>query len=220
MRVVFLVPTRNEAAGIGKTIDEIRKAGKKAGIAKPDILVVDGHSTDRTVAIARAKGARILIQKDRGKGAALIEAIATIPDNATVVMTDADSTYSLAPLQRMLGLSGDNTLVQGKRVINKGSMTALNRFGNIFFNGLVTFAFLHFSRDILSGFRVFKAGTFKSLRLESRGFDIESEMTLKAIKRGYRVIEVPCDYTEREGETSLHPFKDGLLIFKRIIREI
>jgi dolichol-phosphate mannosyltransferase len=220
MRVVFLVPARNEEKGIGRTIDEIRSASRKLGLGRPDILVVDGHSTDRTVAIAKARGAKVLVQRDRGKGAAVIEAVATIPDSCTVVMTDADSTYSLAPLGKMLELSGRKKIIQGRRVITRGSMTLLNRFGNLFFNALATLTSLHLNRDILTGFRVFNAGDFKSLRLGSRGFDIESEMTLKALKKGFAVVEVPCSYTVRAGQTSLHPFRDGLVILKRIIREI
>ncbi len=70
--------------------------------------------------------------------------------------------------------------------------------------------------DLLTGLRVFKVKTFKFLNLKSKGFDIETEMTLKAIKKGIKIIEIPCKYKERLGETKLNPLKDGFLILIRI----
>ncbi|MFA6048888.1 MAG: glycosyltransferase family 2 protein [Candidatus Micrarchaeia archaeon] len=213
--VIALIPTLNEERGIGKVIS----AFNALKIPNSSILVVDGHSKDATVKIARKMGAKVVFQKEKGKGAALLEAVATIPDDATVVLVDADNTYDLKNVKRMIGLVGENTMVQGRRVVTPGSMTLLNWLGNLFFNGITIALFLHFHRDLLTGLRVFKAGTFKRLGLKAKNFEIETEMTLKAIKKGVRIIEVPASYWEREGLTKLRPLQDGIRILRRIIYE-
>ncbi len=213
--VVALIPTLNEEKGVGKVIS----AFKSLKIPNSSILVVDGHSKDATVAIARKMGAKVIFQKEKGKGAALLEAVATIPDGATVVLVDADNTYDLKNVKQMLRLVGENTIVQGRRVVTPGSMTLLNWLGNLFFNGTTILLFLHVHRDLLTGLRVFKAGTFKRLGLKAKNFEIETEMTLKAIKHGVKIIEVPVSYWEREGFTKLRPLHDGIRILRRIIYE-
>ncbi len=213
MKVVFIIPTLNEDKGIAKVIDHCRSLN----IRNSSILVVDGNSSDRTVNIARQKNARVLIQKGRGKGAGLRQAVNSLKDQDIVVMVDADGTYSLDNVSKMISFVEENNLVLGNRIFDKNSITLLNRFGNCIFNLLATILYKKQIHDLLTGLRVFKAKTFKSLKLESNGFDIEAEMTLKALKQGVKIIEVPCKYKKRLGETKLNPLKDGFLILKRLL---
>ena len=72
---------------------------------------------------------------------------------------------------------------------------------------------------MLSGIRVFKNGEIKSLNLEVQNFEIETQMVLKAIKAGFSIVEIPCNYYKRKGESKLNPLTDGMKIMKRIIQK-
>lgn len=214
MNVVFLIPTLNEEKSIGKVIGKVKKLNIPCRI-----LVVDGHSEDRTAEIAKNLGADVIFQKEKGKGAALSEAVSLLSKEDIVVLVDADNTYDLQIAQKAIRLADDKTIIYGKRIITKNAMTPLNRLGNVFFNGLVAFLFGQFIGDMLTGLRIFKVCTFQNLNLKAKNFEIETEMTLKSLKAGIRIIELPVMYREREGNTKLRPFRDGLKILKRIFYE-
>lgn len=213
--LVFLLPTLNEEKTIAKVIDEINELG----LPNYTILVVDGRSKDKTREIAKKKGASVIIQKAKGKGSAIIEAVATLKDSDTVVMTDADATYSLKQVPKMIKLADNNTMVFGSRVFQPGSITSLNRFGNFAINSAGSLLFLHKIGDMCTGLRVFKASSFKKLKLKTTNFEIETEWTLKALKKGVKIVELPIEYSERKGETKLSPLADGYKIISRIFKE-
>ena len=100
-------------------------------------------------------------------------------------------------------------------------MSTLNKVGNRFFNNLINFFYHGTITDSQSGFRAISRKAVEKMRLSSKGFEIETEMTVKALKQGLRVKEVPISYVRRRGSpTKLHAFKAGLKIFKTIITNL
>lgn len=212
----FLLPTLNEEQGLPKTVAAVRRSFPRA-----PILVVDGRSTDRTQALAKKLRCQLLIQKGKGKGNAMIEAFQRIPASATIALIDADGSYDPADVPALLERFSGKELVLGNRFSapEKGSFTATNNVGNRLLNLAASALFAHRLRDTLTGLRVFRCSTVRSLNLTAQNFEIETEMTLKALKQRIPVLEVPCRYTTREGETKLHPFSDGARILRRILKE-
>jgi len=211
--MIFLLPTLNEEKGLQEVIPKIRKHFPKARI-----LVVDGGSKDRTKDIALKFGCDFFVQSGRGKGNGLIEAIERIGDNEIVAMLDADGSYEPLDVKEMLKFLDDNTLVLGMR-FSKGNervFRKLNLIGNKLLNLIASVLFFKRIHDMLTGIRVFKCKTLKSLDLNAQNFEIETEITLRCIRRGIKIIEIPCHYYERKGKTKLSPLKDGFRIFKRI----
>lgn len=214
--MLFLLPALNEETGLKALVPRIKKEFPKA-----KILVVDGNSIDGTAAVAKGLGCGVFIQTGRGKGNAIIEALDMIDDNETIVMMDADGTYEPGDTKTMLNGFGENSMVVGSRFAlrDSGSFTLLNLVGNRLLCLAASALFLRRIGDMLSGFRVFRCGVVKGLGLKAQNFEIETEMSLKAVKRGIKLIDIPCHYHKREGKTKLKPFRDGFFILKRILKE-
>lgn len=212
--VTILIPTKNEEDGIGEVIDGFKKLGFT------NIFVIDGHSTDRTREIAEAKGATVVLQSGMGKGQAVAEAFKMI-DSPVVVMIDGDGTYDpkdvtklLQPIER-----GIAEHVIGNRLINfeKGAFTKLNFIGNKIFNALFRFMYGVEVHDLLTGYRALTRELYKNVELEKHGFELETELTVETIAKGFRIAEVPINYYKRKGKANLHPIKDGWRIGKTIV---
>lgn len=213
--VCIFIPTLNEAPTIGELVKGFRERGFS------HILVMDGNSTDGTPDIARAAGAVVRTQTGRGKGNAIIEAVAII-DRPYVLMLDGDGTYSPDDAERMLeplGRGFDHVI--GNRLVNpeRGAFTRLNHLGNQILNVMFRIAHGKDLSDILSGYRAFTLHSIRQMTLKEAGFEIETEMAVEAVRNGQRVTVVPVRYLARPGTvTKLNPFQDGLRIFSTIYR--
>ncbi len=209
MRVEVIIPTLNEEDSIGEVIEGFKRLGYK------DIIVIDGNSTDRTREIAKAKGAKVVIQSGKGKGQAVAEAF-QIAKGDVVVLIDGDGTYLPEDVEKLLEpiRKGIADHVIGNRLENfeKGAFTRLNLFGNKILNALFRFFYGVELRDILSGYRALRREVYKSIDLKKHGFEVEVEMTVETLANGFRIVEVPIRYVKRAGKTKLNPFKDGLKI--------
>ena len=216
-----IVAALNEEAGIGLTIADL-----KDNLDSPHILVVDGHSSDRTVEIAKNLGVDIAFQDGIGKGDAIVKALElTTSDADYVVLTDADFTYPAKHVPEMIKILEQNPevgMVCGNRFNSQLDNKALiNRFylGNkllAFSHNILNGIALH---DPLTGLRVIRAEILKNLKLKSNGFDIEVELNSVVQKKGYKTVEVPIQYRQRLGEKKLK-MKHGATIFKRIMTEM
>jgi len=209
MDVCILIPTLNEEKSIGDVIDRFIKLGFT------NILVIDGHSTDRTVEIAKSKGAKVVLQSGKGKGQAIIEAF-QILDNDVVVIIDGDGTYLPEEVSRLLEpiKKGIADHVVGNRFANfeKGAFTRLNLIGNKILNFLFRIIYGIELHDILSGYRALTKDVYKNIELRKHGFEIETELTVETLAKGFRIVEVPITYKRRYGRTKLKPFRDGIRI--------
>ncbi len=215
--VCVLIPTLNEEESIEPVIREFRALGYE------NILVVDGHSTDATVAKARAAGARIFLQSGSGKGQALKEVFAEIVEEY-ILLIDGDGTYLPGEAGRLLApvLNGQADHVVGNRLgnVQGGALKRLNMIGNKMINRFFAAIYGVHLTDILSGYRAFTTDGMRLLDLSMPGFEIESEITIESVKKGLRIIEVPITYRPRPAgtKTKLHPFRDGLKIILTIFR--
>ena len=213
--VCILIPTLNEGPTIGNVVREFKAQGYN------NILVMDGKSTDTTVKSAREAGANVRTQSGKGKGNAIIEAFEVI-EQQYILMLDGDGTYSAKDAEKMLTplfLGFDQVI--GDRLINaeEGSFSRLNLFGNHMLNLLFKVAHSRDLHDILSGYRAFTKLGVQQMHLRERGFEIETEISVEAVRNGQRIMVVPIKYLRRPGSgTKLSPFHDGIKIVSTIYR--
>jgi glycosyltransferase involved in cell wall biosynthesis len=218
-KIEVIIPTLNEERTLGAVINDIRSSTVSADVS---ISVIDGGSTDRTTDICKAENVKYILQKTKGKGSAMREAVDQ-SDADIVVFIDGDGTYSASDLKSMLEplLNDQADMVVGSRVWGKrekGAITHLNTLGNKLFNKTINFAMKTSITDSLSGYRALYRKTFKELVLFSESFEIEVEMTVEALAKGYRVLEVPIRYGLRNGtRTKLDPIGDGLRIGRTLL---
>jgi dolichol-phosphate mannosyltransferase len=213
--VCILIPTLNEAPTIGNVVKEFKALGYN------HILVIDGKSTDNTVKFAREAGANVRTQSGKGKGNAIIEAFEVI-EQPYILMLDGDGTYSAKDAEKMLTplfLGFDQVI--GDRLMNaeEGSFSRLNLFGNHMLNLLFKVAHSRDLHDILSGYRAFTKLAVSQMHLKEKGFEIETEISVEAVRNGQRTMIVPIKYLRRPGTaTKLSPFHDGFKIVSTIYR--
>jgi len=216
----IFIAALNEEEGIGATISELSD-----NINVKRIIVIDGHSQDRTVEVAKDQGAEIFFQDGKGKGDALAKAIQCMSlDVEYVIITDADFTYPAEHVPEMIQILENNPrvgMVCGNRFSKQTEGSAFQgRF--TFGNKLLAFAHGFFNginlQDPLTGLRVLRADILRKWVIKSKGFDIEVELNHQVGKQGFETIEVPIEYRERLGEKKLK-MKHGATILKRILFE-
>ena len=215
-----IIAALNEEEGIGLTLAEISRK-----IVPSQVLVVDGHSVDRTVEIAKDLGAHILFQDGIGKGDAIAKAVRHIGSDVDyVVVTDADFTYPAEHIPEMISVLENHPnvgMVCGNRFNGHAEEKALH---NLFYLGNKLLAFSHNLlngvnlQDPLTGLRAIRAKILKGWQVKSKGFDIEVELNSEVERRGFGIVEVPIMYRKRLGEKKLK-VSDGATIFKRIMTE-
>jgi len=219
-RVLVLIASMNEEEGIGYTMEELSKV-----LGNPPFLVVDGNSTDRTVEIAKEKGAEILIQKGKGKGDAIAQAIMHIDGNVKyVVLIDADFTYPAEYVPKMIEILEANPevgMVCGNRFNNHFQLKDMH---NLLYFGNRLLAFTHNllngieMRDPLTGLRVIRCSILKEWKPKSKSFDVEVELNHHVERKGYKIVEIPIHYRRRLGEKKLK-LRHGFTILRRILAE-
>ena len=216
----LVVAALNEESGIGPTLTEF--LGK---VNTPHVLVVDGHSIDRTVEIAKNLGADVAFQDGIGKGNAIAKALQHIDLSVKyVILTDADYTYPAEYVPEMIEILERNPavgMVCGNRL---GGRREPNAFQGAFYFGNKLLAIAHnlFNGvsldDPLTGLRVMRTEILKDWTVKSQGFDIEVELNHLVERKGYKTVEVPIQYRPRIGEKKLK-VKHGITILKRILQE-
>lgn len=218
--VIAIIAALNEQEGVGLTIAELQQH-----LEKPWVLVVDGHSHDRTVEVAKDNYADVVFQSGSGKGNAIAEAIKHVSlDVDYVVFTDADYTYPAVFLPIMVRILDENPQI-GMACGNRfNSHFHLKSMHNTFYLGNRLLAFTHNLlngvqlRDPLTGLRVVRWDILKGWRPRSEGFDIEVELNHHVERQGYSIAEVPIYYRRRLGEKKLK-LKHGFAILRRILAE-
>jgi len=219
--VTVVIPTLNEEENIALVIHELNQMGYD------NILVIDGNSADRTVEVAKEFGVNILVQNEKGKGAALRQAFNHDGlDGDVVVMMDADGSMSPKEIPLFIeALDSGADLAKGSRFLSFGyseDMNLIRRIGNIFFLSLVNWLCSANYTDLCYGFAAFRKDAIKKLYpyLKSTNFEIETEIFMKAKKLGMNIIEVPSiEFRRRHGKSNLHAFRDGVRILKTILLE-
>jgi len=216
-RVAVVIPCLDEERTIAKVVEDM-----KGALPGAEIWVFDNGSRDRTAEIARRSGARVVSSPVRGKGSVIRHA-ARVVDADAFVLVDGDDTYpaSAAPeLVRRFRESGADMLVATRLEEHHGGAFRLfHKVGNRLIAGTISLLFRTRLADVLSGYRVLSRDFVRLVHLRSRGFEIETEMTLQALAKNLAILEVPVAYGSRpEGsESKLDTWSDGLLILRCIL---
>jgi glycosyltransferase involved in cell wall biosynthesis len=210
MRVSFLVPAYNEEATIGEVLDRIAALELDA-----QVIVVDDGSADRTAEIAASRGATVISQPNRGKGAAIRAAIPLV-DGEIAVIQDADMEYDPVDVPTLIEpiARGAADVVYGSRLSGGRPQRAYlfwHLVGNRFLSLLTGVLFNTTLTDMETGYKAFRADVLRSLDLREDDFGIEPEITGQVCKRGLRVYELPIAYYGRTyAEGKKITWRDGL----------
>lgn len=219
-RISIVIPTLNESANIAMVLDSIKKVLKDRSY---EVLIVDGHSKDRTAEIAIRKGARV-IYDEKGKGSALRKGLMAARGEIIISM-DADLSNESKELLLLIdSIEIGYDIAMGSRFLTGGGtedMPLFRKMGNMFFVSLVNLRFgAHYS-DMCYGYRSFRRSTARALALKEDGFGIETEINIRAAQQKLKVIEIPSNEKKRQhGEAKLHTFRDGYIILRTIIRNV
>jgi len=216
-RLAVLIPALNEERTISGVVHAFRAACPGARI-----IVFDNASTDATAFRAKAAGAEVHFEPRRGKGNVVQSMFRSI-DADVYVMADGDETYPAERIHDLVQpvLDGRADMVIGSRLQrgNTSDFRLLNRMGNVFYATLLRRLFGVHLTDLLSGYRAFSRRLVKTLPLIGGGFETEAEMTIKAVHRGFRVIEVPVTLVARPAgsKSKIRIVQDGVLILNAIV---
>lgn len=211
-RVAILIPCHNEEMTIGEVVRAFRKELPDAAIH-----VCDNNSTDRTAEVARDAGAIVMFESRKGKGY-VVQAMFRHVDADVYVMVDGDATYPAPDVHRLIEpvLNDRADMVIGSRLQEgtKSDFRALNRFGNRMYLFVLKRIFGVELSDLLSGYRAFSRRFVDGTPLFGGGFETEAEMTIRAMQRRFRLVEIPVELRSRpEGsESKIRIVRDGTVI--------
>jgi dolichol-phosphate mannosyltransferase len=202
LRVTVVVPTRDEEGLVGEIVDAVRPYAD-------EVLVVDGHSRDRTREIAAAHGARVVLDHGKGKGEALRLSIAEATHDV-LVFIDADGSHDPKDIPALVApiLAGQADMVIGSRGRGgsdelHGTIEQFIRYsGSQLIMLAINYRWNVRLTDSQNGFRAVRRDVAGKLGLSSNLTTIEQEMLMKALKRGFRVSEIPSHEYERRWGTS------------------
>jgi glycosyltransferase involved in cell wall biosynthesis len=207
----------NEARNIGWVLERLPSS-------IDEVILVDGDSIDETVAVSRAirPDIRVVGQDRPGKGNALRSGFAAARGDV-IVMIDADCSMDPAEIDRYLDLLEEGyDLVKGSRFMEGGGtddMERLRRWGNGALRGLGNGLYRTQFTDLCYGFCAFRRDSLARMALASDGFEIETEIVVRAVKSGLRIGEVPSFEAPRAyGESNLNTWRDGRRVLQTLLR--
>ena len=218
-KIAVLIPCYNEEKTIGKVVRDA-----KAALPEATIYVYNNNSKDRTAEIAAEAGAIVRNEYMQGKGNVIRRMFREI-DALVYVMVDGDDTYPMesAPEMVNLVLNHNSDMVVGDRLSStyyQENKRPFHNFGNNLVRGSINKLFKCNVRDIMTGFRAFSYEFVKTFPVLSKGFEIETEMTIHAVYNNMQIDNVVIDYRDRsEGSVSkLNTYADGFKVLKTIAR--
>ncbi|MDD7148278.1 MAG: glycosyltransferase family 2 protein [Lachnospiraceae bacterium] len=218
-KIAVLIPCYNEAQTIGKVVNDT-----KAALPEAVIYVYDNNSTDDTARIAADAGAVVRHEYQQGKGNVIRRMFREI-DAQCYLMIDGDDTYPLEHAREMVSLVLEKNadMVVGDRLSSTyftENKRPFHNFGNSLVRGSINYLFHSNIKDIMTGYRSFSYGFVKTFPVLSRGFEIETEMTIHAVYNNMQIENVIVDYRDRpEGSVSkLNTYSDGYRVLKMILR--
>lgn len=218
MEVAVLIPCYNEAVTIGKVVDDFKRE-----LPQASIYVYDNNSTDDSADIARKHGAIVRHEPRQGKGNVTRQMFREVQADC-YVMVDGDDTYPAEDVHTLIApiLANKADMVIGDRLsagrYEAENKRALHGFGNKLVRGLVNHLYHAELTDIMTGYRAMSRAFVKSYPVVGGGFEIETEMSVHSLDKGFRIEQVPIGYRDRpEGSYSkLSTFSDGLVVLRTI----
>lgn len=215
-RIAVLIPCYNEETAIGKVVASFRMS-----LPEATLYVYDNNSTDNSSTVASDAGAIVRHVARQGKGFVVQRMFADIEADI-YVLVDGDATYDAFSARAMIArlIDGNLDMVVAKRIHEEiAAYRKGHVFGNKFFSLAVRCIFGKAFTDILSGYRVFSRRFVKSYECFSKGFEVETDMTVHALKLNLPVEEVETSYFSRQvnSHSKLNTYKDGLKILRKIL---
>ena len=218
-KIAVLIPCYNEAATIEKVVRDFR-----AALPEAVIYVYDNNSTDHTDEIARAAGAVVRYERRQGKGNVIRTMFRDI-EARCYLMADGDDTYPAQYAPRMVRavLEEGADMVIGDRLSSTyftENKRPFHNAGNVLVRRLVNYFFRGDIRDIMTGYRAFSRLFVKTYPVLSKGFEIETEMSIHALDKNFYLVNVPVDYRDRPAgsQSKLNTYSDGAKVLATIFR--
>lgn len=216
-KIAVLIPCYNESLTIEKVVSDYKEA-----LPEATIYVYDNNSSDHTDELARKAGAKVVYEYRQGKGNVIRSMFRDI-DAECYLMIDGDDTYPAENAREMvdLVLNKGVDMVIGDRLSSTyftENKRPFHNMGNRIVRGLINYLFHSNVKDIMTGYRAFSRLFVKSFPVLSKGFEIETEMTIHALDKNFLLEEIPVTYRDRpEGsESKLNTVSDGMKVLKTI----
>ena len=218
-KIAVLIPCYNESKTIVKVVEDFKRV-----IPEAVIYVYDNNSNDGTDELARSAGAVVRYEYQQGKGNVIRRMFREI-DPECYIMTDGDDTYPAESAPEMIKqvLEHGADMVVGDRLSStyfQENTRPFHNFGNSLVRGTINRLFHTEIKDIMTGYRAFSYQFVKTFPVLSKGFEIETEMTIHAADKNMQVDNVIIEYRDRpEGsESKLNTYADGFKVLKTIMR--
>lgn len=208
-KITVIIPALNEEESLPKVIDDIPKD------IVDEIIVVDNGSLDNTISVAEKCGAKVVIEKKRGYGAACLKGLASLKNTDIVVILDADYSDYPGQIERLLApiVKKDADFVIGSRILGKRQRDALlpaAYWGNKLTTFLIWLLF-RFKFSDMGPFRAIRYDCLKRLEMEDENWGWNVEMQVKALKAKLRIKEVGVDYRKRIGKSKISGTLSGVI---------
>lgn len=218
VKISVVIPTLNEEKNLVHVLPKIQDW-------IDEVILVDGHSSDQTIKVARElyPNIRVVMQEGRGKGAALRTGFAACTGDI-IVMLDADGSTDPAEIPLFIGaLFAGAEFAKGSRFLQGGGtkdMPLHRKLGNLSFVWMVRMFFGGQYTDLCYGYNAFWKRVLPKLDLDCTGFEVETMMNVRALKAGLQITEVPSfEFPRVHGIGRLQTFPDGWRVLKTIFRE-
>lgn len=218
-KIAVLIPCYNEEKTIQKVVKDFKEA-----LPEADIFVYNNNSKDRTAELATEAGAIVRNEYRQGKGNVIRSMFRDI-DADCYLMIDGDDTYPAEHAREMVDyvLNGQADMVIGDRLSStyfKENKRPFHNSGNVLVRKLINGLFKSKVKDIMTGYRAFSKPFVKNFPVLSKGFEIETEMTIHAVDKNFLLKEIPVNYRDRpKGSVSkLNTYSDGFKVIKTIFR--
>lgn len=216
-KIVILIPCLNEEKAIYKVVQDFKKE-----LPQAEVIVFDNASIDRTAKEAQRAGATVIAEQRRGKGF-VVQSMFQKIDADIYIIVDGDDTYPAEKVHQLLEpvVSGRADMAVGSRITSehRSQFRWINLLGNKFYLHAINLIFNTKLTDVLSGYRCMNRRFVRGIPIFVTGFEVEVELTIKSLERGYQVVEVPVDLRNRpEGSHSkIRILRDGFKIMWAIL---
>jgi dolichol-phosphate mannosyltransferase len=213
-----ILPTLNERVGLELMLRDL----KSMRFPMKNVIVLDGHSTDGTIDVAKEHGTRIILQRGKGKGMAFQTFLEEFPikEDAIYIMMDADYTYNPFEIPEFLKLMdrGYDVVSGNRKVFVHNLKSLLHLFAGDFLSILASFLYFRLNRDLCSGYWAFRGHALKKMKINAKGFDLEANLWAEVCKRKLKFANLLIDYRKRVGMEKIRPF-DAVKIILRLFKE-
>ena len=218
-KIAVLIPCYNESKTVKKVVEDFKKA-----LPEATIYVYDNNSKDGTDEIARSAGAVVRYERKQGKGNVIRSMFRDI-DAECYIMTDGDDTYPADYAREMCNavLERNADMVIGDRLSSTyftENKRPFHNLGNVMVRTLINMIYKSNIRDVMTGYRAFSYEFIKTFPILSKGFEIETEMTIHTLDKNMGIENIIIEYRDRpEGsESKLNTYSDGFKVIKTIVK--